>query len=291
MDDGIGIVDEGGTGPLRLWGHNLSKHPKTTDSKKFKRRLLAEEPIMEGCTHKTSLFAAKWQRFSWARLAQPSVGVSHTITYINATRDGGHSPGSPPPRLPCNSHSPVRVAASTSPLRSHATERAVRWSCPFPRSFINAFGKRKQRTFLVLFGTDRSVETKQEVSKKMFHYPLQQRRPSFVCQRSPIVFARHQGRIQSRRSKIEAEYTYGRPQVTLVEEGKVHADPHGTCPMILKPDRTVDPGLLFLDPVVSCLFVVVATSAVLRSVLSKDATHPILARVTLRPLTSLSIPS
>ena len=33
MDDGISIADEGGTGPLRLWGHNLSKHPKTIGSK------------------------------------------------------------------------------------------------------------------------------------------------------------------------------------------------------------------------------------------------------------------
>jgi len=59
------------------------------------------------------------------------------------------------------------------PLRVHATERIARWPCPLPCSFINALGKRKQRTFRVVFGTDRSsAETKQEVVEKMFHYTL-----------------------------------------------------------------------------------------------------------------------
>lgn len=100
--------------------------------------------------------------------------MSPTRAYISTAQDGNHLP-CPPPRPPCRSRSLVRVGASTRPLRAHATERGVRWSCPLSRLLFNASGKRKQRTFCVFFGTNRSVETKQEVLEKMFHYTPSQR--------------------------------------------------------------------------------------------------------------------
>ena len=40
-----------------------------------------------------------------------------------------------------------------------------------PPLVIQSSGKKKERTFRVAFGTNRTVETKQEVLEKMFHYP------------------------------------------------------------------------------------------------------------------------
>ena len=48
VDDGIGIVNEGGTGPLRLWGRNLSKHPKTTDWKNSNGGCWQENQLWKG---------------------------------------------------------------------------------------------------------------------------------------------------------------------------------------------------------------------------------------------------
>ena len=55
MDDGIGIVDEGGTGPLRLWGHHLSKHPKTIDWKNSNGGCWQENQLWKGAHTKASV--------------------------------------------------------------------------------------------------------------------------------------------------------------------------------------------------------------------------------------------
>jgi hypothetical protein len=131
------------------------------------------------------------------------------------------------------------------PLRVHPTERGARWPCPPARSIHHPSGKRKQRTFRVAFGTDRAVETKQEVLKKIFHYtPVD--KGIFLC-RSEFAgcLRRHQGRIQSCRSKTEAEYLHRRPQVSL--GGQRRKSSRGPLVSLAhdKPGRTVEPGVLY----------------------------------------------
>lgn len=140
------------------------------------------------------------------------------------------------------------MAAYTLPSRVHPTERVVRWSCSSARLVVYASGKGKQRTFRATFGTDRAVETKQEVLEKVSITLLPTKESSFVRQNSPVVLARHQGRIQSCRSKTKADYLRCCPQVPLGRGEKVHAEAQDTCPCYLNQIARLIPGSCFWIP-------------------------------------------
>lgn len=92
--------------------------------------------------------------------------------------------------------------------------------------------------------------------RKRCSIPPQTKEPSFVFQRPPVVFARDQEWIQSRRSKTEVEDLHCRPQMSLWGRGKSTRGPARHLPMINQIARLMPDFCFWTPPFLSSQFLV-----------------------------------